>query len=119
MERDRYMSAPPKKASREDWHPADIKAALAKKGWSLNQLGLEHDYTTKSALARAFQGPYPKAERIIAKTLGMKPEDIWPSRYDADGKPNRPRGRQPMRPPHVKKRTTGVAGGNPHVRAVA
>jgi Ner family transcriptional regulator len=119
MERDRDMSDTPKKASHEDWHPADIKASLAKAGWSLNQLGLSKGYRTKSALARALHGPYPKAERIIAKAIGVKPETIWPSRYDKSGKPNRPMGRPPLRPAHATKRTTGTAGGNPQTRAAA
>lgn len=113
------MSESPKKASHEDWHPADIKAALQKKSWSLNQLGLDNGYRTKSALARALHGPYPKAERIIAKALGMKPQEIWPSRYDAKGKPNRSMGRPPVRPAHATKRTTGIAGRNPQTRAAA
>ena len=115
-----HVTTNPKKTSPpKDWHPADIKAALAKASWSLNQLGIEHGYTRMSTLADALHRPYPKAERIIAKALGVKPQEIWPSRYDAAGKPNRPMGRPPMRPPHAKKRTTGVASGNPHVRAVA
>lgn len=113
------MSATPKKASLEDWHPADIKAELAKAGWSFNQLGLDAGYRGKSILADALHRPYPKAERIIAKALGKKPQEIWPSRYDAKGKPNRPMGRPPMRPAHASKRTTGVAGRNPQSRAAA
>ena len=63
-----------------DWHTADIKAAIEKTGWSLRQLSLKHGLapnTMKAALER----PYPKAERIIAEVLGLKPEDIWPERY--------------------------------------
>jgi len=33
--------------------------------------------------------PYPKVERIIANLLGVKPWDLWPERYDENGKPNR------------------------------
>lgn len=84
-----------------DWHPADIQAALRKKGWSFAQLGLFHGYTDRSSLTLALRKPYPKAERIIAETLGVLPQTIWPSRYDAAGVPNRPRGR-PIRPTNVK-----------------
>jgi Ner family transcriptional regulator len=91
-----------------DWHPADIVAAIRKKGWSMNQLGLHHGYGT-NALCLAFRKPYPKAERIIAETLGLRPEQIWPSRYDANGMPNRRRGR-PIRPENVLPR---VSNGTP------
>jgi Ner family transcriptional regulator len=71
-----------KKASLpQDWHPADIKAALEKAGWSLRRLSAHHGYSQgllKVALAR----PYPNAERMIAAALGVEPETIWPSRYD-------------------------------------
>lgn len=87
----------PKKASREDWHPADVVATLRKAGWSITQLALAHGYASKSALGNALRVPYPKAERIIARALGREPMEIWPSRYTAAGKPNRS-GRQPLRP---------------------
>lgn len=95
------IEATAKKASREDWHPADIQAALRKAGWSLAQLAVHHGYADKSALRNAVTKPYPKAERIIATALGMSPWDIWPSRYDANGLPNRPRSRKlrPKNPP--------------------
>lgn len=104
------MTGPVKKASpAKDWHKADIKAALAKVGWSLNQLGLVHGYNCKSALARALHAPYPRAERIIADAIGVKPEEIWPSRYNANGESNRPRGRAPMRPAaYACKSSTGA-----------
>jgi Ner family transcriptional regulator len=69
-----------KKPAAEDWHRADVVAALHKKGWSLRQLSREaglSDGTLKSALDK----PYPKAERIIAAALQMDPQDIWPQRY--------------------------------------
>lgn len=72
----------PKKASLpKDWHPADIKAALEKAGWSLRRLSQHHGYSPcllQVALAR----PYPRAEGLIAEAIGVSPETIWPSRYD-------------------------------------
>lgn len=79
-----------KKASPQDWHPADIKAALEKKGWSLRRLSMHYGlspWTLKQALAN----PYPNGERLIAAAIGVKPQTIWPSRYDTDGQPNRGR----------------------------
>ncbi|MPQ72077.1 helix-turn-helix domain-containing protein, partial [Pseudomonas sp. MWU12-2323] len=61
------------KKTAEDWHRADIVAALHKAGWSLRKLsegaGLSAG-TLKSALDR----PYPKAEAIIASAIGLDPK---------------------------------------------
>ena len=70
----------PKKSATDDWHRADIVAALRKQGWSLRELSRQNglsEGTLKSALDR----PYLKAEGIIAKAIGMTPETIWPERY--------------------------------------
>lgn len=64
-----------------DWDKADIKHALEKKGWNLCQLAKRCGYSNSSALRKAFDGSYPKAERIIADAIGVTPEVIWPSRY--------------------------------------
>lgn len=64
----------------EDWHRADVVAALHKKGWSLRRLSKESGLsagTLKSALDRS----YPKAERIIAAAIEIDPRVIWPNRY--------------------------------------
>jgi len=79
-----------KKASHQDWHPADIVAALRKAGWSLRQLSL-HYKLSPGTLKAAIQMPYPNGERLIAAAIGVKPWEIWPSRYDAEGQPNRGR----------------------------
>lgn len=98
-----------------DWHPADVVAALRKKGWSLQQLAKEHGYAGRSALSKALAEPYPKAEAIIAETLGVAPQTIWPTRYNPDGTSNRTRGTKPMRPDHLRsvdKATTPARAGN-------
>lgn len=75
--------APPKKqpsATAEDWHPADVVAALRKAGWSLRGLSVHHGFspwTLRHAQARS----YPRAEALIAEAIGVKPEVIWPTRY--------------------------------------
>ncbi|KIX14965.1 helix-turn-helix domain-containing protein [Dethiosulfatarculus sandiegensis] len=72
----------PKKANPpQDWHKADIKAALEKAGWSLRRLAEARGYS-HSMVRAALYKPYPNAERIIADALGLRPQDIWPSRYD-------------------------------------
>ncbi|MDR2172648.1 MAG: helix-turn-helix domain-containing protein [Burkholderiales bacterium] len=64
----------------EDWHRADILAALHKKGISLRQLSLAHDYNEKT-LGCVFTRRWPRGEAIVAHALGMKASEIWPSRY--------------------------------------
>lgn len=73
------------KAPREnggDWHPAYIVAALRAKGWSLRRLSVDRGYHP-TTLAVALHRDVPKYERIIASTIGVAPEEIWPSRYSA------------------------------------
>lgn len=69
------------KKSQEDWHRADIVAALHKQGWSLRRLSLHHGYKSAGALKNALDRPWPKGERIIAEVIGLPPESIWPTRY--------------------------------------
>lgn len=66
----------------QDWHPADIKCALHKKGVTLRKLSLDNGYLDRNSLSKALRRPWPKAEGIIAAALGTSPETLWPSRYD-------------------------------------
>lgn len=70
-----------KKAVVQDWHPADITAALKKRGLSCRQLSLHHGYGP-STLHSALHRPWPKAEQLIAEAIGTTPAKIWPSRYE-------------------------------------
>jgi Ner family transcriptional regulator len=95
----------PKKRRPKDWHRADIKAALEKAGWSLRRLSQHHGYcpgTLQTALLR----PWPRAEQLIAEAIGVRPEKIWPSRYD-ERRPLRGIGGAPTHQsgPHVKSST--------------
>ncbi|EPD8659699.1 helix-turn-helix domain-containing protein [Yersinia kristensenii] len=63
-----------------DWHKADIIAAIHKKGSSLAELSRLAGLSS-STLANALTRPWPKGERIIAEFLGVAPMVIWPSRY--------------------------------------
>ncbi|MBS9428743.1 transcriptional regulator [Photorhabdus akhurstii] len=65
---------------KKDWHPADIIAALRKKGTSLAAVSREAGLAS-STLSNALQRPWHKGETIIANALGQKPDEIWPSRY--------------------------------------
>ncbi|BBE11093.1 helix-turn-helix domain-containing protein [Halorhodospira halochloris] len=68
----------------QDWHRADIVAALRKSGWSLRSLATHHGYSSPTTLATALTRPWPKGERLIASAIGVEPKTIWPSRYVFD-----------------------------------
>ncbi|WP_306603875.1 helix-turn-helix domain-containing protein [Azonexus sp.] len=75
-----------KKASQEDWHPADILAALHKRGITLLEVARRHNIRGSSTLSKAMnQTAYPINEKRLADVLGLHPMDIWPTRYNADG----------------------------------
>ncbi|WP_435954892.1 helix-turn-helix domain-containing protein [Dryocola sp. BD626] len=69
-----------KNASTENWHRADILAAIKKRGGSLAQLSREnglHERTLYNALERH----WPKGEKIIADYIDVAVHVIWPERY--------------------------------------
>jgi len=38
-----------------------------------------------TAVRQAFEQPYPKMERIVAEAIGLKPQQLFPERYNRDG----------------------------------
>ena len=42
---------------------------------------------TRHCLYQVFRRTYPRMEKIIANTLGLHPQQIWPDRYDEYGRP--------------------------------
>ncbi len=74
----------PKKPAQQDWHPADIVAALRKSGTSLRQLSAANGYFPTS-MQRGVEGRSVACEQIIARQLKLHPMEIWPSRYTSDG----------------------------------
>lgn len=106
----------PKKPAPQDWHKADIKAALEKAGYTLRGLavlhGMSYSYFT-IPLAR----PSVRAQTILANTIGVPPQQIWPSRYEADGNPKRglytnsAKGLPVNRPPYRLKPFTSLDRG--------
>lgn len=74
-----------KKTVDQDWHPADIKAALHKKGITLKGIADAYGLTSSSTLSSVFTRSYPLNEKRIADAIGVHPKVIWPSRYNADG----------------------------------
>jgi Ner family transcriptional regulator len=67
-------STPPQ----EDMHPADVIAALRKRGTSLRKIAIENGY---SHIQRVLTSPWLAAEQLVAKALDRRPEELWPSRY--------------------------------------
>ncbi|KGD78595.1 helix-turn-helix domain-containing protein [Pantoea vagans] len=65
---------------KEDWHPADIIAALHKRGMTLAALSRAAGLSS-STLANALTRPWPKGEWLIADAIKVHPSEIWPSRY--------------------------------------
>lgn len=68
------------KNPRQDWHPAEIVAALRKKGTSVSAVSRECGLSS-STLANALNRPWPKGEMILALAIGVDAAEIWPSRY--------------------------------------
>lgn len=103
-----------KKPAPQSWHPADIKAAIEKRGWSLRRLGTANGYAGKS-LDKVLRHPWPKAERIVAEALGIPPQRIWPQRYHRDGSPKSGRGERGLGR-YKAKRSTAAAARNVDVK---
>jgi Ner family transcriptional regulator len=80
-----------------DWHPEDIKSAIRKTGITLGALGRLHGLPS-SACSFTLIRPWTRVQEIIAARIGRKPQDIWPSRYDAAGNPLP---RREINAPHV------------------
>lgn len=74
-----------KKTSREDWHPADIVAALHKRGYTLRDIAREEGLNDSSTLSKAMVQSYPAGERRLAKYAGVPLQEMFPTRYTADG----------------------------------
>ena len=69
------------------WHPEDIKAAIRKRGTTLSDLSRAHGYNDQAArLALRNRRSYA-VEAVIAAELGVPAHELWPDRYDSNGKP--------------------------------
>jgi Ner family transcriptional regulator len=86
-----------------DWHPEDVKAALRKRGIVLTHLAVEHDLHPNT-VSTVLRRPAARVQAIIAGCLGVDPQTIWPSRYNADGSPRRRNQRRPDCPPAQRQK---------------
>lgn len=65
------------------WTVARIRHELELRGYTLSSLSRAHGLHS-SACGLTLKKPWPRVERIIADTLGVKsPSEIFPDRYDA------------------------------------
>jgi Ner family transcriptional regulator len=69
----------------EGWHPADIVAAVRKKGSSLVKISADLGLT-RSAASRALLLPHPRVNLAIAAVIGVAPHQLWPQWFDPDGR---------------------------------
>jgi len=84
---------------KHDMTPDEVKEAIRKRGSTLTELGLQAGFSS-AAVSIALRRRAPFVQQVIADFLGIPPQEIWPSRYDANGSPIRidPRGRRLTHP---------------------
>lgn len=72
-----------------DMHPADVRAAINKKGLTLSAVALDANLP-EYACRHALQGKHKRGEIAIARVLATTPEALWPSRFSKPRRaPNR------------------------------
>jgi Ner family transcriptional regulator len=88
-----------------DMLPPEIKEMIRARGVTLSQLS-EMSGFSKAAVSVALKVRSPYVQQAVADFLGMPPQQIWPSRYDANGSPVRldPRGRHRITPAKLAPR---------------
>lgn len=91
------------KTGKRRWHREEVKAEIRKRCGSLGAFALEHELD-ESAIGIALSRPWPRVERLIARLLRVRPQEIWPDRYTRDGRSRR---RPPGRPPTKGRRSHG------------
>jgi Ner family transcriptional regulator len=92
---------PREQAHKGGWHPADIVAAVRKKGSSL--VGIAGDLgLTSSAGSRALIIPHTRVNLAIAAMIGVSPHLLWPQWFDADGRRIRARSPRPRISPTTR-----------------
>ncbi len=77
-------------AAPQDWSVFRIREHLARKGYRFLPQLAEQAGLDQRALADALRRPHERAEREIARAIGVAPSQIWPSRYSDDGQRLKP-----------------------------
>ena len=93
-------------------HPADIKAAIQKKGSNLTEIALKAGLSESACRMALLYQFVPAGERAIATYLGKPLHEIWPNRYDRND--NRIIGRN-----HIVDTTKSKSEGHRQKGAVA
>ena len=80
------MASPTLPQNGADWHPEDVRAAIRKRFGTLRAL-CRHIGMNRTAISRSIRDSAASArvEQEIAEALGVRPHQIWPSRWDARG----------------------------------
>lgn len=95
------MKRPSRSIKKADWHPEDVKAAVRKTGATLTGLSVAHGFHP-SAAGQMLRTPWARMQAIVAKCIGVPPQEIWPSRYHPDGSPHR-RGQYDRHPNRIRQ----------------
>ena len=69
-----------------DWLWDEVLAALHSEGLTLRRLAALHQVDVQAISCVQFR-PSPLSQTRIAEALGVAPQQIWPTRYEADGTP--------------------------------
>ncbi len=67
-------------------HPEDIKAAIRKQGITLAELAASAGVSKQAVSAALDRRSSERVDQLIADFIGLKPHQIWPSRYNAKRK---------------------------------
>lgn len=68
----------------DGWHPADIVAAVHKRGGRLNALAEQHGFNAYS-MSKALRLCFPACHDVLAAFVGASRQEIWPQFYDEAG----------------------------------
>lgn len=104
-----------------------------RRSWCLYQVQLQGRTMSKVAYAggvsraciyKAFTLPYPRMEKLIADAVEVPVHELFAERYDADGLPNRRRGRPQQKKHsqdnrHKHQHKPSAVGCNPQNEAAA
>lgn len=62
-------------------HVEDIKAALRKQGWTLASIAKELNIGPSAVSHALTRQRSRRVEQVVARKLGLSPQEIWPQRY--------------------------------------
>lgn len=85
-----------------------VACALRLRGSSLSALA-RAEGVTASALSHVMTKPNRHLEAVIARAIGLTPQQVWPERFDADGE--RRHRHRPQYRKRVERRSNGKGGG--------